>query len=252
MELNFKKLGSGHPMVILHGLLGTLDNWITLGRQFSKDFTVYLVDLRNHGLSPHSEEFTYDAMMQDILDLMEAEGIEKPILLGHSMGGKVAMSLALTNPTKISKLIVADIDAKAYHVQHEQILEGLNALPINKLSSRKEADDELAKYVDEFGIRQFLLKNLDRTSAGFSWKMNLPVITREIEKVGVEIGEGQSTDLPTLFIRGANSNYIKDENWTALKEKFPNAELKTIQNAGHWLHAEQPEEFYKIVMEFVK
>ncbi len=252
MELNFKKLGSGQPMVILHGLLGTLDNWITLGRQFSENFTVYLVDLRNHGLSPHSEEFTYDAMMEDVLELFEAEGIEKPILLGHSMGGKVAMNLALNSPESIEKLIVADIDAKAYHVQHEQILNGLNALPIDKISSRKEADDELAKYVDEFEIRQFLLKNLDRTSAGFSWKMNLPVITRDIEKVGVEIGKGQSVDLPTLFIRGANSNYIKDENWNALKEKFPKAELKTIENAGHWLHAEQPEEFYKIVMDFVK
>lgn len=252
MELNFKKLGSGQPMVILHGLLGTLDNWITLGRQFSENFTVYLVDLRNHGLSPHSEEFTYDAMMQDVMELFEAEGIKKPILLGHSMGGKVAMNLALNSPESIEKLIVADIDAKAYHVQHEQILKGLNALPIDKISSRKDADDELAKYVDEFGIRQFLLKNLDRTSDGFSWKMNLPVITRDIEKVGIEIGKGQSVDLPSLFIRGANSNYIKDENWTALKEKFPKAELKTIENAGHWLHAEKPEEFYKIVMDFVK
>lgn len=252
MELNFKKLGSGQPMVILHGLLGTLDNWITLGRQFSENFTVYLVDLRNHGLSPHSEEFTYDAMMQDVMGLFEAEGIKKPILLGHSMGGKVAMNLALNSPESIEKLIVADIDAKAYHVQHEQILKGLNALPIDKISSRKDADDELAKYVDEFGIRQFLLKNLDRPSDGFSWKMNLPVITRDIEKVGIEIGKGQSVDLPSLFIRGVNSNYIKDENWTALKEKFPKAELKTIENAGHWLHAEKPEEFYKIVMDFVK
>lgn len=252
MELNFKKLGSGQPMVILHGLLGTLDNWITLGRQFSENFTVYLVDLRNHGLSPHSEEFTYDAMMEDVLELFDSEGIKKPILLGHSMGGKVAMNLALNAPESIEKLIVADIDAKAYHVQHEQILAGLNALPIDKISSRKDADDELAKYVDEFGIRQFLLKNLDRTSDGFSWKMNLQVITRDIEKVGIEIGKGQSVDLPTLFIRGANSNYIKDENWDALKEKFPKATLKTIDNAGHWLHAEQPEEFYKIVMDFVK
>lgn len=239
-------------MFILHGLLGTLDNWITLGRQFSENFTVYLVDLRNHGLSPHSEEFTYDAMMQDVLELFEAEGIKKPILLGHSMGGKVAMNLALNSPESIEKLIVADIDAKANHVQHEQILKGLNALPIDKISSRKDADDELAKYVDEFGIRQFLLKNLDRTSDGFSWKMNLPVITRDIEKVGIEIGKGQSVDLPSLFIRGANSNYIKDEYWTALKEKFPKAELKTIENAGHWLHAEKPDEVYKIVMEFVK
>ncbi len=252
MELNYKKLGEGKPLLILHGLLGTLDNWITLGRQFSEYFTVYLVDLRNHGLSPHSEEFTYDAMMEDILELFEKEGIERPILLGHSMGGKVAMNVALNYPDKIEKLIVADMDAKAYHVQHEEILEGLNALPIDKISSRKEADDDLAKYVDEFGIRQFLLKNLDRTYVGFSWKMNLPVITRDIENVGIEIGKGQSTELPTLFIRGAHSNYIKDENWNALKAKFLNAQLKTIENAGHWLHAEQPKAFYKIVMDFVK
>ena len=183
MKLNFKKTGTGKPLVILHGLFGSADNWFSIAKELEKDFTLYLVDQRNHGDSPHSEEWNYGVMVEDLKELIDEEGLDRIYLMGHSMGGKTAMNFAVEYPERVDRLIVADIAPRYYEVHHQTILEGLNSIKLDQIKSRKEADDQLAKYIDEVGIRQFLLKSLGRNSEGFVWKINLPVITENIEEI---------------------------------------------------------------------
>lgn len=240
MKLNFKKSGSGPPLVILHGLFGSLDNWFSIAKELVEHYTLYLVDQRNHGDSPHSDEWDYAVMVEDLLELFDAEGLEKVFLMGHSMGGKTVMNFALKYPERVEKLIVADIAPRYYPIHHQSILEGLNALNLKEIKSRKEADDQLAKYISELGIRQFLLKSLTRDSDGFTWKINLPVIAKNIENVGEALPEGEKYEGPTLFLAGANSNYIQQKDVADMERFFPNYELEFIADAGHWLHAEQP------------
>jgi esterase len=251
MNLYFKELGEGTPLVILHGFLGTGDNWYSLGKRFAEHFHVYIVDQRNHGNSPHSNEFGYQEMADDLVEFFREQHITKAHILGHSMGGKVAMLFAMQNPLKVEKLIVADIAPRYYPPHHQDILDGLNGLDLKKLTSRQDADDQLAKKIDDFGVRQFLLKNLNRSSDGFSWKMNLPVLTRKIDKVGLEIGKGVVYEGPSLFIKGGKSRYIRAEDVKEIERKFPNSQIKEIEGAGHWLHAEQPDTFYDLTMEFL-
>lgn len=240
MKLNFKKSGSGPPLVILHGLFGSLDNWFSIAKELVEHYTLYLVDQRNHGDSPHADEWNYTVMVEDLLELFDAEGLEKVFLMGHSMGGKTVMNFAVKYPERVEKLIVADIAPRYYPIHHQSILEGLNALNLKEIKSRKEADDQLAKYISELGIRQFLLKSLTRASDGFTWKINLPVITKNIENVGEALADGAKFEGPTLFLAGANSNYIQQKDLPDLEVHFPNYELEFIPKAGHWLHAEQP------------
>jgi esterase len=240
MLLNFKKSGSGPPLVILHGLFGSLDNWFSIAKELVDHYTLYLVDQRNHGDSPHAEEWNYAVMVEDLKELLDDEGLEKIFLMGHSMGGKTVMNFAVKYPERVEKLIVADIAPRYYPIHHESILEGLNSLDLKKIQSRKEADDQLAKYIPELGVRQFLLKSLTRDSDGFSWKINLPVISKNIENVGDALAEGSVYNGPTLFIAGANSNYIQQKDLPDLAAHFPNYELEFVADAGHWLHAEQP------------
>lgn len=250
--LNHKRFGQGQPLIILHGFLGSLDNWLTLGKRFAEDFEVILVDQRNHGKSFHSDDWGYDEMTADFENLIEALELENPILLGHSMGGKTVMQYAAFYPQQLDKLIVADIGPKAYPVHHDQILAGLKAIPVGQIESRQEADDILANYVQEESTRVFLLKNLKRTSEGFDWKMNLPVLAEKIEEVGKSLNYHLPIETETLFIRGGNSNYILDEEWEDIEEIFPNAALETIERTGHWLHAENPDKFYELVTNFLK
>ncbi|GAA0877835.1 alpha/beta fold hydrolase [Algoriphagus jejuensis] len=240
MTLNFKKSGSGPPLVILHGLFGSLDNWFSIAKELVEHYTLYLIDQRNHGDSPHSDEWDYAAMVEDLKELLDADGLEKIYLMGHSMGGKTAMNFAVKYPERVEKLIVADIAPRYYPVHHESILEGLNSLELKSIQSRKDADEQLAKYIPELGVRQFLLKSLSRDSEGFVWKINLPVITKNIENVGEALSEGSHFDGPTLFLAGANSNYVQQKDLPDLEAHFPNYQLEFIANAGHWLHAEQP------------
>ncbi len=241
MKLNFKKTGEGKPLIILHGLFGSADNWFTIARDLEKNYTLYLVDQRNHGDSPHTDAWNYEVMAEDIAELMESENLETAQVMGHSMGGKTAMKLALTHPEKVDKLIVADIAPRHYPVHHETILKGLNAIDLSTIKSRREADDKLAEYVDNVGIRQFLLKSLGRNDAGeFIWKVNLSVITEKIEMVGEEIASEEVFEKITLFMGGENSDYIKDSDKKDIDRLFPNNHVIYIKNAGHWLHAEQP------------
>jgi len=251
MKLNFRKVGTGPPLVILHGLFGSADNWFSIARELDKEFTMYLVDQRNHGDSPHDDEWNYEVMVEDVRELLDVEGLVKVHLMGHSMGGKTVMNFALKYPERVEKLIVADIAPRYYPVHHESILEGLNSLDLKTISSRKEADDALANYISEPGIRQFLLKSLGRDADGFAWKINLPVITKNIENVGEALPEGESFEGLTLFLAGANSNYVQQKDLPEILEFFPNYELEFVQNAGHWLHAEQPHAVVEEIRKFL-
>jgi len=241
MKLNFRKTGTGKPLVILHGLFGSADNWMSIAKGLEENFTLYLLDQRNHGDSPHSDIWDYKAMSEDLKEFMEAEGLQKASFLGHSMGGKTVMKFALTYPEMVDKLVVADIAPRPYPVHHQTILEGLNAVDIKNLASRKEAEDKLAEYIPERGVRQFLLKNLTRKEGAFVWKVNLPVITEKIENVGETITSDRPFTGPVLFMGGANSDYIKSSDKEEIAALFPDNHIIHIKNTGHWLHAEQPE-----------
>jgi pimeloyl-ACP methyl ester carboxylesterase len=250
MNLFHREIGEGSPIVILHGLFGSSDNWLSIAKVLSETHKVYTVDQRNHGQSPHSDEFNYPMMADDLKGFIEEHQIVNPIIIGHSMGGKVAMQFAVNNPAMLEKLIIVDIGPKAYPVHHDRILEGLCALPMADLKSRGDADKHLAEYVSDMGTRQFLLKNIGRNSEGFFWKINLSVIRDNIEIIGHGL-QGDTFDKPTFFINGKNSNYIVKGDQALIEEHFPNVEFSTIENAGHWVHAEQPADFLKVVMEFI-
>ena len=249
--LNHKILGQGEPLVILHGLFGSLDNWITLAKKWSEQFKVVLVDQRNHGNSFHDEEFSYWSMSEDLKELIDHLELETMSLIGHSMGGKTAMTFCQRYPENLRKLVIADIGPKAYPVHHSAIIDAFYKVPVNELKSRNQADNILEPLIPEFGIRQFLLKNLARTSEGFRWKMNLDVIARNIEEVGKPTIPSVTYSGDALFVYGGKSNYILDTDLMDIKTSFSNSRFEKIQDAGHWLHAEKPQEFYEKVNHFL-
>ncbi len=252
MELNHKIIGEGEPIIILHGLFGMLDNWQTVAKELAEDYMVILVDLRNHGKSPHSDDWSIKLMAQDVLDFMHANWIFEATVMGHSMGGKVAMEMALSENDLIKKLIVVDIAPRAYDRGHDLIIDTLNSVPITEIESRNEAEEYLEKQISDWGIRQFLLKNISRNKeGGYRWKMNLPVITENYETILQETPGGREYDHPSLFIAGGNSNYIQPEDKEYIKILFPEAEIKTIEGAGHWVHAEKRQEVVEMVRAFL-
>lgn len=246
--------GEGKPFLILHGFLGMSDNWKTLGTQFSEiGYQVHMLDLRNHGRSFHSTEFNYEVMAQDIVEYCNFYQLQNIILLGHSMGGKVAMQVAVNNPELIEKLIVADIGPKYYAPHHQTILAGLNAVNFTLKPSRSEVEDILKDYIHDFGTRQFLLKSLYWVETGqLGFRFNLPVFNEKIAEIGKALNVDAEFDKPVLFLRGSKSSYILDEDFIGIIHFFPQAIIKTIDNAGHWLHAENPTSFYENVVEFLK
>jgi pimeloyl-ACP methyl ester carboxylesterase len=213
---------------------------------------VYLLDLRNHGRSPHVDGLSYPAMVQDLHEFMEQNWIHRAHILGHSMGGKVAMEMALTYPEMVDKLIVVDIAPRPYPAGHDDIFAALFAIELKTLSSRQEAESILEKYVAEWGVRQFLLKNLSRTvEGGFEWKMNLPIIYRDYAQILEAPQEEGPFEGPALFIRGAQSRYVRDEDMLRIQELFSHSTLHTIADAGHWVHADQPEALKQVVRAFL-
>lgn len=253
MKLHSQIFGSGTPFVILHGFLGMGDNWKTLGMRWAEDgYEIHLLDQRNHGRSFHSDEFSYEIMAEDLKRYCEEHSLQSIILLGHSMGGKVAMQFAVTYPEMVSKLIVADIGPKAYPPHHQDILKALSQLDFSTIKSRGEAEDILSEYIKDEGTRLFLLKNLYRKSKNeLALRINLPVLLEKIEEVGVALSEGAFFTGPTLFLRGEKSGYIEPMDELLIKKHFPKATIETVSNAGHWLHAENPDEFYNNVMNFL-
>lgn len=243
---------SKQTLVILHGLFGSSDNWLTQARFLSNNnYRVYTIDQANHGQSYHSSSFDYATMVSDLKEFIDDQNLEQPVILGHSMGGKTAMNFALAHPGSLSKLIVVDIAPRYYDLEHYTILKGLNAIAIDTLASRNEADEALAAYVPEVDVRQFLLKNLQRKAeGGFSWKINLPLITQQLANIGVDLQYPGKFDKPTLFIRGRRSNYVRDSDLDRIKEVFPQATLETMET-GHWVQAEKPQEFVDLVMKWL-
>lgn len=250
MELNYKKLGQGRPLLILHGLFGSLDNWMTLGRRFAENHEVYLIDQRNHGQSPHTDEFSYELLCADLVEFIQSHGIEDAILVGHSMGGKTVMKLAIDHPELLGKLVVVDAAPKSYPVHHNHILAALNALNFDLIKSRKQADELLEGYIPDMGTRMFILKNIywqkkDRLGLRF----NLKSLHANIEAISAWPETDEIYGGPTLFIRGGASNYV-DVPDPSVEQYFPHAEVQTIEGAGHWVHAVAPDEFYEAVSEF--
>ena len=253
MLLHSNIIGEGKPFIILHGFLGMSDNWKTLGKQFSElGFQVHLVDQRNHGRSFHDTAFNYEVLAEDLKRYCDEYGLKDIVLLGHSMGGKTAMLFATLFPDVVSKLLVADISPRFYPVHHDAILEGLNALDFNTIKTRGEADKALSNYVSEVGTRMFLLKNLYWVEKGqLGLRINLEVLKEEVSEVGEALPSYATFEKDALFLRGDRSEYIGVGDETIIKTHFQNAEIVTISNAGHWLHAENPKAFYQAVLQFV-
>ena len=251
MLLHYKELGEGKPLVILHGLFGTSDNWQTHAKKLGEYYRVILVDQRNHGHSPWSEDFTYEHLADDLERLILHLGIDQFTLIGHSMGGKTAMYYSQKYPNRLEKMVVVDIGIKRYPMHHNEIIKGIKSLDLTTISSRSAAEQAMLPFVDSYGVRQFLLKNLYWIEKGkLAWRMNVDVLEREMEEILAPIPTIEVWT-PTLFLRGAMSNYILDEDWDAIEEVFPDATLETIENAGHWVHSEQPDEFIEKVLGFI-
>jgi esterase len=251
MKLHFRTIGDGKPLFIIHGLFGSSDNWQTLGKRFAEHYKVCFVDQRNHGHSPHSDDFNYDLMVEDLHELVTDLGEQNINIIGHSMGGKTAIGFAARYPDLVEKMVIADISHKGYPMHHDTILEGLNALDLSVIKSRGEAETILSEYIEQPGIRQFLLKNLYWVEPGrLGWRINLPVLNKTVPNILHEI-KFETIDTPALFMRGELSNYILESDFDAIAEKFPNSEIHTIKGAGHWVHAEAPEEFYTVVRNFI-
>jgi esterase len=252
MRIHFQSYGHGDPLIILHGLFGSLENWHSISQKLAPDFQVLPVDQRNHGRSPHVAEMSYQLMSEDLKEFVVEQKLGAVHLLGHSMGGKTAMLLALTYPESVQKLVVVDIAPRAYSERHREILSALSSLDLSSFKSRAEMESQLASSIPDLAVRRFLLKSVKRDEAGaFYWQMNLPAIEANYARLSEEIASQRPFEKPTLFIRGERSNYIRDEDLPAIKKLFPRVEHCKIAGAGHWVHAEAPEAFLRTVREFL-
>ncbi len=254
MKLNFKEYGEGKPLVILHGLFGSLDNWFSLSKAFSDKHHVYLVDQRNHGQSPHTDTHTYEEMAEDLFGFFREHNLKDAVLIGHSMGGKTAMTFAAIHPELLSKLVIVDMGVKQYPVHHDLIIRSMQALNFDTISSRKEADEFLSHMLDEDeSTIQFLLKNIYRQkqedgSAKYAWRFNLDVIAEDIEEMGLPILKGAAVD--TLFLYGTQSKYVLDDDKSQILALFPNTTFHSLET-GHWVHAQDPDGFIAAVKDFI-
>lgn len=250
--LHSKILGEGKPLIILHGLFGMLDNWQSIAKEFACFFETHIIDLRNHGRSFHANQHNYKLMSEDLLSYLNAYNLDEVNLIGHSMGGKVAMKFACMYPESVEKLVVVDIAPKYYPPHHQEILSALNAVEQAKIKSRKDADQILSQYFSESTMRQFLLKNLYwKSSKELTFKFNLKVLSDQIENVGQALHINALFENPTLFIVGQASNYIKETDIELIESHFPDFEIVEIPNSGHWVHAENPDQFFDKVSRFL-
>ncbi len=252
MQLHFKASGRGRAVILLHGLFGSADNWHHITLRLAENFHVFAVDQRNHGQSPHSDAMNYPLMAADVEKFFIARGIESAFVIGHSMGGKTAMQFALQFPNRVGKLVVADMAPRAYAPAHEKITAALLALDLTKFQTRQQIEDVLAPQIPNLVLRRFLLKNLGRDSAGrFFWKINLRGLAGNYFHLRQPVSALAPFAKPALFIRGGKSNYVKAEDEPLIRELFPQSEIKTISEAAHWVHADQPEEFLRLVLGFL-
>lgn len=253
-QLNYKIIGQGSPIIILHGLFGMLDNWLNMAKRLEDEgYMVILIDQRDHGRSDHTEDFSYPLLAEDLYHFMEENWIHDAILIGHSMGGKTSLQFVSEHETMISKLMIIDIGIKKYSGGHQEVFDALLAIDIHNTQSRDEVQDLLMQNLHDLGTVQFLMKNLTRRKeGGFEWKMNLSLLHQKYQNILSEISFSHNCDTNTLFIRGDRSKYIQDEDWQLINEKLPNAKLKTIKDAGHWVHVDQPDELFTTIIDFIR
>jgi esterase len=259
VELYHRISGEGEPLILLHGLFGSQDNLGVIARGLQDKWQIHGLDLRNHGKSPHADTMKYSEMAEDVLAYMDEKGLEKVWVLGHSMGGKVAMQLAMDAPERIAGIIVADISPVAYKPRHDHVLEGLKAVDTAALTSRQDSDRALSDFVEEAGVRQFLLKNLEPvpaeekvdSGARYRWRLNLPVIDGSYADLSAAPEGNGPYEGPVLFIKGADSAYIQTKHRDTIAGLFPNADLRVIEGTGHWLHAEKPDTFVALCRRFL-
>jgi pimeloyl-ACP methyl ester carboxylesterase len=249
--LHSKILGIGKPLLILHGFLGMSDNWKTLGNQYAEDFEVHLIDQRNHGRSFHSDIFSYDLMVNDLRNYINFHELKNVHIIGHSMGGKVAMQFALTHPNILDKIVIADIAPKEYPPHHQYILKALSEVDFTIQKSRKEIEKTLSYYIPETGVIQFLMKNIYRKEkTELAYRFNLNVLRNNYNEVISSFNTDEIFTKPTLFLKGSNSNYITSDDIITINRNFSNVAIEEIKDSGHWLHAEKPQEFYSKTMKF--
>jgi esterase len=250
MKLHHQVLGSGQPLVILHGLFGSSDNWRGLAKQLAKQVQVITVDLRNHGFSPHSPDQNYQLMADDLVELFDDLNLESVDIIGHSIGGKVAMAFAQRDQNRVNKLVVVDISPRQYKNEHKKIFEALLAIDLSRYLKRAEVDDILSKALPDRAVRQFLLMNLELTNEKLTWKINLPALFENYPHFLEPVCLNDKITVSSCFIRGAKSSYVQDDDQVLIRTTFPNSEIVTIDQAGHWVHAEAPQEFLAEITEF--
>lgn len=252
MKLFYRTFGEGQPVIILHGIFGISDNWVTIGRRLAEKFEVFILDQRNHGQSPHSDTFNYFSMVEDLYEFIEDHQLTNPILIGHSMGGKVAMNFALEHPHRVEKLIVVDMSVRHYppRQQHMDVLNAMMSIDFDEVSSREEIEKIITPIVKSRKVSQFVLKNLYRIGKSrLAWRINVEAIYNSLENVFEGVETPYTSDIPALFIKGENSDYILEDDYKMILKKFPNAQFTTIKNASHWVHADAPDE---LCMQFSK
>lgn len=252
MQLHYQSYGQGRPLVILHGLFGSSTNWNSMSKLLAERYRVLAVDQRNHGGSPHSDEFSYALLAEDLHAFVQQHELGAVYVLGHSLGGKTAMEYALRYPAEIARLVVVDIAPRAYPPHHDEIFDALCHLDLRAYTSRSALDAALAERLPDAVTRQFLLTNAARDEqGGFRWKLNLAALERNYDQITVEIAGGRSFDRPTLFVRGERSDYVQPADEPAIRALFPQAAIATVAGAAHWVHAEAPAEFARVVREFL-
>lgn len=252
MRLHFKTAGQGRAVILLHGLFGSADNWFYVTQRLAERFHVFAVDQRNHGQSFHSAEMDYLLMAGDVNDLMASQNLENAFVIGHSMGGKTAMQLALQFPNRVEKLVVADMAPRVYPPAHDPIFAALLALDLPRFQTRQQIEDALAAEIPDLALRRFLLKNLGRNNHGaFQWKMNLSGLAKNYPRLCAPLDLEISFTKPTLFIRGGKSKYIVPSDEPEIYRLFPAAKIQTIAQADHWVHADAPEEFVQMILDFI-
>ena len=255
LKLFIRRYGQGFPVIILHGLFGLSDNWVSFGRRLAADFDVIIPDLRNHGQSPHDPILNYNTLAGDVEEMIQDLLLQECFIIGHSMGGKTSVQLAVNYPEKLKKLVVVDIGLRKYasSLPNQELIKAMLEVDFLKVRSRSEVDFILKDQVPDFHLRQFLLKNIYYTKEGsLNWRFNLNAIRGNLHRILDSVEPRTPVNIPALFIRGAKSEYIREEDMEGIKHFFPEAQFRTIESAGHWVHADAPEEFFSVVWEFLR
>lgn len=254
MELAYQDIGQGQPVVILHGLFGAAKNWNSIAKQMARSYRILTLDLRNHGSSPWADTMSYPEMAQDVVEFLDQRGLDKATIVGHSMGGKVAMTMALQAPERVERLVVADIAPVKYpRLVFRSYVEKLQSVDLSQVKRRNEVDPLIADVIESPAVRAFLLGNLENTSEGLRWMVNLEALGREMDTIGgvPAIRPDSKYDGDTLFINGGASDYVLSSHHQLIRHLFPKVQFHTIEGAGHWVHAEKPHDFMNVLSEFL-